>query len=50
MTKELFIQKAVISMAGKVIGTDGTTNNHDWENMIEEAERLANLMQEKYLL
>jgi len=44
MTKIEFIRQAVISMAGKVIGNDGTTDNGDWEKVIGEAEDLADRM------
>ena len=45
MTKKRFIQQAVISMAGKVIGTNGVAHNSDWINMIQEAENLADMME-----
>lgn len=41
MTRDEFIQQAAISMAGKVIGTDGTTDKGDWHHMVLEAEDLA---------
>ena len=41
MKKTDFIQRAVIVMAGKVIGTNGVTDSGDWENVINEAEELA---------
>lgn len=44
MTRTEFIHQAVISMASKVIGTDGVTNNGDWENMVKEAEDLADIV------
>lgn len=45
MTKEEFIQRAVISMAGKVIGTNGKTDAGDWDNVLMEAEELATVME-----
>jgi len=44
MTKKEFLQRAVIAMAGKVIGSNGTTNYKDWLHMIHEAEELTDLM------
>lgn len=41
MTKTEFIHQAAISMASKVIGTDGTTDNNDWNHVVIEAEALA---------
>lgn len=41
MKRKEFIQNAVIAMAGKVIGANGTTDNGDWENVINEADDLA---------
>lgn len=46
MKKEEFIQQAVISMASKVIGQNGITDSGDWENMVDEAEDLANIVEE----
>lgn len=42
MTKKEFIHRACISMAGKVIGTNGITDSDDWSNVVNEAEELAN--------
>lgn len=41
MTRAEFIQNAVISMAGKVIGTNGIAESGDWRNVLAEAEELA---------
>lgn len=41
MTQEEFIQRAVISMAGKVIGTNGIADDGDWHNVVMEAIDLA---------
>ena len=41
MTRDEFIQQATISMASKVIGTDGTTDDGDWRHVVLEAEYLA---------
>ena len=41
MERTEFIQRAVIAMAGKVIGANGITDDGDWENAINEAEELA---------
>lgn len=41
MTRTEFIQQACISMAGKVIGTNGITDSGDWMHVVEEAEELA---------
>ena len=41
MKRKDFIQRAVIAMAGKVIGTNGITDGGDWDNVINEAEELA---------
>ena len=47
MTKAEFIQRACISMASKVIGTDGTTDYRDWDNVLNEAETLASKVEEE---
>lgn len=47
MTKTEFVQRAAISMASKVIGTDGTTNNRDWNHVVLEAEALADELEEQ---
>lgn len=44
MTKAEFIHQAVISMASKVIGQNGITDSGDWENMVREAEDLADIV------
>ena len=41
MKRTEFIQRAVIAMAGKVIGANGITDDGDWDNVINEAEELA---------
>lgn len=41
MTRREFIQRAVISMAGKVIGTNGIADESDWHNVVMEAIDLA---------
>lgn len=46
MTKEEFIQRAAISMAGKVIGASGTTDAGDWDNVLTEAVELAEVLEE----
>lgn len=46
MKKEEFIQQAIISMAGNVIGTNGTTERNDWRNTVEEAIYLAHEVEE----
>jgi hypothetical protein len=46
MTKTEFIQRAVIAMTGKVIGTNGVTDGGEWDNVVSEAESLAELMVE----
>lgn len=47
MTRKEFIQRAAISMASKVIGTNGTTDSGDWKNVVSEAEDLANTLEQK---
>ena len=47
MTRTEFIHQAVISMASKVIGTDGTTDYREWDNVLNEAETLASKAKEK---
>jgi hypothetical protein len=46
MTNTEFIQLSVISMASKVIGQNGITDSGDWENMVDEAEDLVNIVEE----
>lgn len=41
MKRTDFIQRAVIAMAGKVIGANGITDGGEWGNVINEAEELA---------
>lgn len=41
MTRTEFIHQAVISMASKVIGTNGVTDDREWENVVREADELA---------
>ena len=45
MTKAEFIHQAIISMAGRVIGTSGITDYDDWEHMVSEAEQLADTVE-----
>ena len=47
MTKSEFIQKAAISMAGKVIGTNGIADSGDWNHVVTEAESLAEELEEQ---
>ena len=42
MNRKEFILQAAISMAGKVIRIDGTTEVGVWESVMCEAEKLAN--------
>ena len=44
MTRTEFIHQAVISMASKVIGTNGMTDAGDWGNMVKEADDLADIV------
>lgn len=44
MTRTEFIHQAVISMAGKVIGTNGVTDGGEWENIVREADELADIV------
>ena len=44
MTRTEFIQRAIISMASKVIGSDGTTDSGEWGNMVREADELADIV------
>lgn len=46
MKKEEFILQAIISMAGNVVGTDGTTDIKDWQNVVVEAIDLAREVEE----
>ena len=45
MTRAEFIHQAIISMAGRVVGTDGTTEARDWEHVVNEAEELADTVE-----
>lgn len=47
MTKAEFIQRACISMASKVVGTDGTTDNYDWDHVLDEAITLAEKIEDE---
>ena len=47
MTRTEFIQRACISMAGKVIGTNGVTDGGEWGNMVREADELASKVEEE---
>lgn len=44
MTRTEFIHQTVISMAGRVIGTNGVTDGGEWENMVREADELADIV------
>ena len=44
MKRADFIHQAVISMAGKVIGANGITDSGDWENLVREADELADIV------
>ena len=44
MTRTEFIQRACISMAGKVIETNGVTDGGEWGNMVREADELADIV------
>ena len=44
MTRTEFIHQAVISMASKVVGQNGVTDSGDWENMVREADELADFV------
>lgn len=45
MTRSEFIEQAAISMAGKVIGTNGIADQGDWDNVVTEANELADAME-----
>jgi hypothetical protein len=45
MTRKEFIQQAVISMAGKVIGSSGVTTSGVWANVVNEADKLADKLE-----
>ena len=45
MTKAEFIHQAIISMAGRVIGTNGITDYDDWGHVVSEAEQLADTVE-----
>ena len=47
MTKKDFIQKVCISMASKVIGQNGITDDGDWEHMVSEAEDLVKVLEKE---
>lgn len=47
MKRKQFIHQVVISMARKVIGGNGITNKGDWENMVREADELADIVAAK---
>ena len=47
MTKSEFVQRAAISMASKVIGNNGIADSGDWNNVVVEAESLANELEEQ---
>lgn len=44
MTRTEFIHRAVISMASKVIGSNGTTDSGEWVNVVCEADELADVI------
>lgn len=45
MTRKEFIQKAAISMAGKVVSECGQTMPGVWANVIHEADKLADKLE-----
>lgn len=47
MSRKEFILRACISMAGRVIGKNGITDSDDWENMVNEAEKLACVLEKE---
>ena len=44
MKRKQFIHQVVISMASKVIGGNGIADKGDWENMVREADELADIV------
>ena len=46
MRRNDFILKAIISMAGKVIGTNGIVEPGEWRNLVDEAINLADQVEE----
>ena len=46
MTKNEFILQAIISMAGKVIGSNGITESGEWSRVVHEAYELAEAIEE----
>lgn len=46
MTRNDFILRAIISMAGKVIGTNGIVEPGEWRNLVDEAINLADQVEE----
>ena len=46
MTRSEFIEQAAISMAGKVIGTNGIADQGDWDHVVAEANDLADAMED----
>lgn len=45
MTRSEFIEQAAISMAAKVIGTNGIAEQGDWDDVVTEAYELADAME-----
>lgn len=45
MTRKAFIQKAAIAMAGKVVDESGKTMSGVWDNVVHEAEKLADKLE-----
>ena len=46
MKRNDFILSAIISMAGKVIGTNGIVEPGEWRNLVDEAINLADQVEE----
>lgn len=49
MTKEQFTIQAVLAMAPNVIGSNGITDNGDWQKMVDEAFGLADEVESRGL-
>lgn len=47
MTKREFVQRAIIAMASKVIGTNGVTDGGEWSNIVREADELADIVEKE---
>lgn len=48
MKRNDFILRAIISMAGKVIGTNGIVEPGEWRNLVDEAIDLADQVEEAH--